>query len=58
MKERMGHMEAEFEHLNEDRMRLLNDSDEMKKRVTSAEKEKEAANRKYQKEVCVQFTLS
>ena len=51
MKERMGHMEAEFEHLNEDRMRLLNDSDEMKKRVTSAEKEKEAANRKYQKEV-------
>ncbi|KAK3100104.1 hypothetical protein FSP39_014826 [Pinctada imbricata] len=53
MKERMSHMESEFEHLNEDRVRLLNEVDDMKKRVTAAEKEKEAANRKYQKEMTI-----
>ena len=46
-------MDTDFEHLNEDRIKLQNDVDEMKKRVGLAEKEKESAQRKYQKEVKV-----
>lgn len=44
-------MDVDFEHLNEDRIKLQNDVDEMKKRVGLAEKDKETAQRKYQKEV-------
>ena len=51
MKQRKIAMDTDFEHLNEDRIKLQNDVDEMKKRVGLAEKEKESAQRKYQKEV-------
>ncbi|KAJ8297995.1 hypothetical protein KUTeg_024526 [Tegillarca granosa] len=55
LKERMAVMNQEFEHLNDDRLRLLNEVDEMKRRVSLAEKEKENAQRKYQKEVQLSF---
>ena len=51
MKNRMKNMEQEFENLNDDRVSLQNAADEMKTEVLSARKEKEAANRKYHKEV-------
>ena len=51
MKQRKMTMDTDFEHLNEDRIKLQIDVDEMKKRVGLAEKEKESAQRKYQKEV-------
>jgi septal ring factor EnvC (AmiA/AmiB activator) len=41
LKERMSGMEQEFEFLNDDRMRLQNDNDDLKKRMQAAEKEKE-----------------
>ena len=44
-------MEQEFEFLNDDRMRLQNDNDDLKKRMQAAEKEKEGALRKCHKEV-------
>lgn len=39
--------------MNEDRIKLQNDVDEMKKRVGLAEKDKETAQRKYQKEMAI-----
>ncbi|XP_048773873.2 sodium channel and clathrin linker 1-like [Ostrea edulis] len=51
MKKRKITMDTEFEHLNEERIKLQSDVDEMKKRVVLAEKEKEGAQRKYQKEM-------
>ena len=51
LKERMSGMEQEFEFLNDDRMRLQNDNDDLKKRMQAAEKEKEGALRKCHKEV-------
>ncbi|XP_033743237.1 sodium channel and clathrin linker 1-like isoform X1 [Pecten maximus] len=53
MTDRMKQMENEFEHLNDDRVRLQNEADEMKKSVSSANKEKEFALRKYQKEMTI-----
>ncbi|XP_061164294.1 sodium channel and clathrin linker 1-like [Saccostrea echinata] len=53
MKQRKIAMDTEFEHLNEDRIKLQNEVDEMKKRVVLAEKEKESAQRKYQKEMAI-----
>ncbi|XP_078324441.1 sodium channel and clathrin linker 1-like [Crassostrea virginica] len=53
MKQRKIAMDTDFEHLNEDRIKLQNDVDEMKKRVGLAEKEKESAQRKYQKEMAI-----
>jgi hypothetical protein len=41
--------EQEFEFLNDDRMRLQNDNDDLKKRMQAAEKEKEGALRKCHK---------
>lgn len=49
-------MDVDFEHLNEDRIKHQNDVDEMKKRVGLAEKDKETAQRKYQKEVQIDVT--
>lgn len=51
LRQRKAAMDVDFEHLNEDRIKLQNDVDEMKKRVGLAEKDKETAQRKYQKEV-------
>ncbi|XP_071126425.1 sodium channel and clathrin linker 1-like isoform X1 [Mytilus edulis] len=53
LKERMSGMEQEFEFLNDDRMRLQNDNDDLKKRMLAAEKEKESALRKCQKEMTI-----
>ncbi|XP_062577516.1 sodium channel and clathrin linker 1-like [Saccostrea cucullata] len=53
LKHRKIAMDTEFEHLNEDRIKLQNEVDEMKKRVVLAEKDKESAQRKYQKEMAI-----
>lgn len=53
LKERMSGMEQEFEFLNDDRMRLQNDNDDLKKRMQAAEKEKEGALRKCHKEMTI-----
>lgn len=55
LRQRKAAMDVDFEHLNEDRIKLQNDVDEMKKRVGLAEKDKETAQRKYQKEVLIEF---
>ena len=47
----MTGLQQDFENLNEDRVRLLDEIDDMKKRLLAAQQEKEAAQRKYQKEV-------
>ena len=47
----MTGLQQDFENLNEDRVRLLDEIDDMKKRLQAAQQEKEAAQRKYQKEV-------
>lgn len=52
-KERVSAMEQQCDFLNDDRMRLQNDNDELKKRMQAAEKEKEAALRKCQKEMTI-----
>lgn len=57
LRQRKAAMDVDFEHLNEDRIKLQNDVDEMKKRVGLAEKDKETAQRKYQKEVQIDVTL-
>lgn len=56
LRQRKAAMDVDFEHLNEDRIKLQNDVDEMKKRVGLAEKDKETAQRKYQKEVQIDVT--
>lgn len=56
LRQRKTAMDVDFEHLNEDRIKLQNDVDEMKKRVGLAEKDKETAQRKYQKEVQIDVT--
>lgn len=48
-------MDVDFEYLNEDRIKFQNDVDEMKKRVGLVEKDKEIVQRKYQKEVLIEF---
>lgn len=53
LRQRKAAMDVDFEHLNEDRIKLQNDVDEMKKRVGLAEKDKETAQRKYQKEMAI-----
>ena len=50
-RDRMTGLQQDFENLNEDRVRLLDEIDDMKKRLLAAQQEKEAAQRKYQKEV-------
>lgn len=57
LRQRKAAMDVDFEHLNEDRIKLQNDVDEMKKRVGLAEKDKETAQRKYQKEVQIDVTI-
>lgn len=47
----MSSLQQEFESVNEDRIKLLDEVDEMKKKLQAAQKEKEAAERKYHKEV-------
>lgn len=47
----MSGLQQEFESCNDDRVRLQDEVDEMKKRLQTATAEKEAAQRKYQKEV-------
>jgi predicted nuclease with TOPRIM domain len=51
-RERMSSLQQEFENVNDDRVKLLDDMDVLKKKLQSAQQEKEAAQRKYQKEVC------
>lgn len=53
LRQRKAAMDVDFEHLNEDRIKLQNDVDEMKKRLGLAEKDKETAQRKYQKEMAI-----
>ena len=50
-RDRMTGLQQDFENINEERVKLLDEIDEMKKRLQAAQSEKEAAQRKYQKEV-------
>ena len=47
----MTELQQDFDNLNEDRVKLLDEIDDMKKRLQVAQQEKEAAQRKYHKEV-------
>ena len=51
----MSSLQQEFESVNDDRMRLSDDMDEMKKKLQAAQTEKEAAQRKYTKEVSLKY---
>ncbi|KAK3594535.1 hypothetical protein CHS0354_023591 [Potamilus streckersoni] len=50
---RISQLEQEFEHLNEDRVQLIDELDNMKKRLQAAQQEKEAAQRKCEKEMTI-----
>ncbi|KAL4229962.1 Sodium channel and clathrin linker 1 [Mactra antiquata] len=52
-RDRMSSLQQEFENINDDRIKLLDDIDDMKKRLQSAQQEKEAAQRKYHKEITI-----
>lgn len=52
-RERMSSLQQEFENVNDDRIRLLDEIDEIKKKLQTAQQEKEAAHRKYQKEITI-----
>lgn len=52
-RDRMTGLQQDFENLNDDRVRLLDEIDDMKKRLLAAQQEKEAAQRKYQKEITI-----
>ncbi|XP_060561828.1 sodium channel and clathrin linker 1-like isoform X1 [Ruditapes philippinarum] len=52
-RERMSSLQQEFENVNDDRVKLLDDMDVLKKKLQSAQQEKEAAQRKYQKEITI-----
>lgn len=53
-RERLMTMELEFENLNDDRVRYLDEIDKLKRQLQSAQQDKEAAQRKYNKQVCGQ----
>ena len=50
-RERMTELQQDFDNLNEERIKLLDEIDDFKKRLQAAQQEKEAAQRKYHKEV-------
>ena len=50
-RERLSQLQQEFENSNDDKIRLMDELDEIKKRLQTAQQEKEAVQRKYQKEV-------
>ncbi|XP_052792701.1 sodium channel and clathrin linker 1-like isoform X2 [Mya arenaria] len=52
-RERISALQQDFEASNEDRMRLQDDLDELRKKVQTANQEKEAAQRKYHKEITI-----
>ncbi|XP_048243929.1 sodium channel and clathrin linker 1-like [Haliotis rufescens] len=49
-RERLMMMELEFENLNDDRVRYLDEIDKLKRQLQSAQQDKEAAQRKYNKQ--------
>ena len=51
MRDRMTTMNLEFESVNDDRLKFLGEIDELKRKLQSARQEKEAAERKFNKEV-------
>lgn len=52
-RDRMSQLQQEFENNNDDRLRLQDEVDELKKRLQAANQEKEAAQRKYTKEITI-----
>ena len=51
MRDRMTTINLEFESVNDDRLKFLGEIDELKRKLQSARQEKEAAERKFNKEV-------
>ncbi len=47
-------MDLEFENLSDERKRYLDELDTLKRQLQSAQQDKEAAQRKYMKEVIVE----
>ncbi|KAH3841101.1 sodium channel and clathrin linker 1-like [Dreissena polymorpha] len=52
-RDRMSGLQQEFESCNDDRVRLQDEVDDIKKKLQTATQEKEAAQRKYQKEITI-----
>ena len=51
LQERLATTQAEFETINDDRVACMNKLNELNKKLLVAQQEKEAAHRKYAKEV-------
>ncbi|XP_013411252.1 sodium channel and clathrin linker 1 isoform X2 [Lingula anatina] len=51
LRERVTTMSQEFEDVNQERMKLLDETDKLKRKMQQAQKEKEAADRKCSKEL-------